>query len=371
MERLHKFLAHCGVASRRKAEEIILEGRVAINGDVVDELGVKIDPEKDYVTVDGKTVHQERKTYLLLHKPKGYTTTAEDEYGRKTVLDLVPPEISQRVYPAGRLDRESEGLIVLTNDGDLSYYLTHPSQGVRKVYEVTVIGRIEDSVIRDLIDTGVRIGPVLVKPSFCKVARRSKERTTLKIGVSEGVNREVRRLFAILGHEVKRLVRLEVGPFTLKGIPKGKCRKMSKAELDRVFELMNNPSEAKMEVMSKLKRRYSGSTSRPSGKPDPARPQRYSGINKLKKKGASSSRGKSSSVERFGRGKNQGDSEEKLGRGKRQGSSEERIGRGKRPKRGERTGGGAGNVTAKKVTRKKVDKKISKKPAAAKKHPLA
>ena len=350
MERLHKFLAHCGIASRRKAEEIILEGRVAINGEVVTELGVKIDPEKDYITVDGKTVHQERKIYLLLHKPKDYTTTAEDEYGRKTVLDLVPADISQRVYPAGRLDRDSEGLIVLTNDGDLSYYLTHPSQGVRKVYEVTVIGRIEDSVIRDLLNTGVRIGPVLVKPSFCKVTRRSKERTTLKIGVAEGVNREVRRLFAILGHEVKRLVRLEVGPFTLKGIAKGKCRKMTRAELEHVFELMQNPSAAKLEVMQKLKRRYSGAGNRPAGKPDPAKPRRYSGVNKLKKKGAGKGMARSTNA------------------------TSENYSRGKRPKRGDTSsaggrsvGGHQGSSGIKKNNRKKSTPVKS----SGKKHPLA
>ncbi len=340
MERLHKFLAHCGIASRRKAEEIILEGRVAINGEVVDELGVKIDPEKDYVTVDGKTVHQERKVYLLMHKPKGYTTTAEDEYGRKTVLDLVPPEIAERVYPAGRLDRDSEGLIVLTNDGDLSYYLTHPSQGVRKVYEVTVIGRVEDKAIEDLLQNGVRIGPVLVKPSFCKISRRSKERTTLKIGVSEGVNREVRRLFAILGHEVKRLVRLEVGPFTLKGISKGKCRKLTVPELEHVFELMHNPSAAKLEVLQKLKRRSAGK--RPQGKPDPAKPRRYSGVGRMKR----------------------------MGEPVKSGSDEQsRPFKGKRPKRRDSA---AVPVEVKKDKPKtKLKKKTTPRPAAGKKHPLA
>ncbi len=342
MERLHKFLAHCGIASRRKAEEIILEGRVAINGEVVDELGVKIDPEKDYVTVDEKTVHQERKVYLLMHKPKGYTTTAEDEYGRKTVLDLVPPEIAERVYPAGRLDRDSEGLIVLTNDGDLSYYLTHPSQGVRKVYEVTVIGRVEDSSVEDLLKNGVRIGPVLVKPSFCKISRRSKERTTLKIGVSEGVNREVRRLFAILGHEVKRLVRLEVGPFTLKGISKGKCRKLTKLELEHVFEMMRNPSAAKLEVLQKLKRRSSGN--RPQGKPDPAKPRRYSGVSRMNRKGAGAA-GKDGTDE------------------------QSRPFKGKRPKR--RDSATVSAEVKKDKPRSKMKKKTAPRPAAGKKHPLA
>ncbi len=346
MERLHKFLAHCGVASRRKAEEIILEGRVAINGEIVAELGVKVDPGTDFITVDGKTVHEENKVYLLMHKPKGYTTTAEDEYGRSTVLDLVPSEITQRVYPAGRLDRDSEGLIVLTNDGDLSFYLTHPSQGVRKVYEVTVEGRIEDAKISELLAKGVRIGPVLVKPSFCKISRRSKERTTLKIGVSEGVNREVRRLFAILGHEVKRLIRLEVGPFSLKGISKGKCRRLTREELTRVFELMEHPSAAKLEKLGQLKRNYSGT--KLSGKPDPARPKRYSGGSKLKQR--------------------QGSTQSKFG-------TEERSARGKRPKRGERSSKTAvtsfNQTPRKKVAKKPVKKTMRKKPTSGRKHPLA
>ena len=285
MERLHKFLAHCGIASRRKAEEIILEGRVTINGEIVDELGVKIDPENDIITVDGKTIHQEKKIYLLLHKPKGYTTTAADEYGRKTVLDLIDPEISQRIYPAGRLDKDSEGLIMLTNDGDVSYYLTHPSQGIRKVYEVTVEGIVESSTISDLLTKGIRIGAILVKPSFCKIIKKRNNRTVLKIGVSEGVNREVRRLFAIMGHEVKRLIRLEIGSFSLKGISKGKYRMLSKTEIKMLLERMANPSAAKMKHISKYRPKRRGS--RPSGKPDPAQPGRYKEGRKQKQSGKS------------------------------------------------------------------------------------
>lgn len=315
MERLHKFLAHCGIASRRKAEEIILEGRVAINGEIADELGIKIDPQKDIITVDGKTIHQEQKIYILLHKPKGYTTTANDEYGRKTVLDLVDPSISQRIYPAGRLDKDSEGLILLTNDGDASYYLTHPSQGIRKVYEVTVEGIVENSAIDELINKGIRIGAVLVKPSFCKIVKKRKDRTTLKIGVSEGVNREVRRLFAIMGHEVKRLIRLEIGPFSLKGISKGKYRMLTKTEVEMLLNRITNPSEAKLKRMSKFRpKRHGGG--RPSGKPDPARPSRYK------------SGGKKSGNSRF---------------------SAEKPARPVRPKK----------------------KKVQDKPAPAKKHPLA
>lgn len=243
-ERLHKFMAHCGVASRRKAEALILDGRVKLNGRVVDQLGVKVDPAVDRVTVDGKALHAEGKVYLLLHKPRGVTSTADDERGRKTVLDLVGREIGQRVYPVGRLDRDSEGLLVLTNDGQMAFYLTHPSCEVRKLYQVVVEGFFDDEALGRLLEKGVRLGPVLVKPVMAKIVKRGKTNSTLQVVVGEGVNREVRRVFAALGHEVKKLTRLQVGPLSLRGIGKGYYRAMTAQELHLIRQGMREAGVA-------------------------------------------------------------------------------------------------------------------------------
>lgn len=239
LERIHKFLAHCGIASRRKCEEMILEGRVAVNGQVVTELGVKIDPETDRLTVDRKPVRPERKVYFLLHKPKGYTTTSSDELGRRTVMDLLDPSIKERVYPVGRLDRESEGLLVLTNDGNLAFFLTHPSCGVKKRYQVTVEGLVEDATVARMLEKGVRLGPVLIRPQFVKIIRRQSDTTVLEVLVTEGVNREVRRMFAVLDHEVKKLIRLEVGFLSLRHLPRGGMRHMTPVELKKLRTLMD------------------------------------------------------------------------------------------------------------------------------------
>lgn len=287
MERLHKFLAHCGIASRRKAEEWILEGRVAVNGETITELGVKIDPLRDRITVDGKPVQPEKKVYYLLHKPRGITTTTSDEYGRKTVLDLLEG-VSERVYPVGRLDRESEGLLVLTNDGALAYYLTHPRCGVKKTYQVVVEGEVDDATIATLVEKGIYIGPVRVQPLALRLLRRDRDSTKLEITVGEGINREVRRLFAVLGHEVKKLVRIQIGPLSLEGIPRGHYRPMTYHELRKLREGMKGLELGGEETGSSTEREKShrerGTPSSPRhfsgrlsskrkkmwGKPDPA-----------------------------------------------------------------------------------------------------
>lgn len=269
MERLHKFMAHCGIASRRQAEDYIREGRVTVNGVVVAELGVKIDPVKDVIMVDGKTLHPEKKVCYLLHKPRGYATTVEDDLGRKTVMDLLP-EVKERIYPAGRLDFDSEGLIILTNDGDAAYFLTHPSYGVRKVYEALVEGEVEDSTITTLLDKGVYLGAMRIKPIMAKIVKRQNDSTIVRVIVAEGVNREVRRLFAALGHEVKRLVRLEVGPFRIDGIARGKYRLATPQEIAALHESMETASKHPSSASAKqAKKKYGPPAPRP-GKPDPA-----------------------------------------------------------------------------------------------------
>lgn len=269
LERLQKYMAHCGVASRRKCEEMIQAGRVLVNGEPVTELGVKVDPERDKIKVDGRNLRrEERKVYYMLHKPRGITTTAADELGRKTVIDLVP-EIRERVYPVGRLDRDSEGLLVLTNDGDLANYMTHPSYGVRKVYRATVEGAVSEELLRKLVRDGVRIGPVKVKPLAASLVKRLKENTVVEITVGEGINREVRRLFAALGHEVKRLIRVKEGPLSLKGLGKRQYRPLHADELAALRKGMRGGGDASPQPEQRT-RVFNRQAAR-QGKPDPAR----------------------------------------------------------------------------------------------------
>lgn len=227
--RLHKYLAHCGIASRRKAEVLMTEGRVSVNGKIVTEPGTQIDPATDKIKVDGKPVHPEEKLSLVLHKPRGYVTTASDERGRKTVLDLITG-INQRIYPVGRLDRDSEGLLVLSNDGELALYLTHPSCEVAKTYRATIEGFIPDETL-ETVRTGVRIGARKVIPRRVTVLSRNQRLSRVEIEVGEGLNREVRRIFAAVGHEVRKLVRTRIGPLTLEGLPRGRARFLTKKEL--------------------------------------------------------------------------------------------------------------------------------------------
>ncbi len=264
-ERLQKFLARCGVAARRKAEEMILSGRVMVNGKIVQTLGVKIDPEHDRIAVDGSPVRAEHKRYIILHKPRGVVTTAEDDLGRRTVLDLLPPQ-RERLYPVGRLDRDSEGLILLTNDGDLAYYLTHPSCGVRKTYFATIEGEIAAGTVKKMVAEGVPVGPLRIKPLSASIRKRLGERTVLEITVAEGMNREVRRLFAALGQEVKRLVRVRMGPLCLKGLGEGKYRSLTAEEIALLRQAMTKTERPAPPIGRKrlaLRRIF-------RGKPDPA-----------------------------------------------------------------------------------------------------
>ncbi len=273
-ERLHKFMAHCGVASRRKCESLIAEGRVSVNGETVTEFGVKVNPDADRVTVDGRRVRPERTVSLLLHKPPNVTTTASDEYGRATVLDLV--DVPERVYPVGRLDRDSEGLLVLTNDGDLAYHLTHPSNEVEKVYVATVRGTVADAALERLLSKGIRLGPVLIRAIGATILHREADRTVVEVTVGEGINREIRRLFAALGHKVIRLVRTRIGPLRLKGLGRGEWRPLTSRERTMLQKGMRRAEKrktarAKGELPPPEGRsRVFGRGTRPAGKPDPA-----------------------------------------------------------------------------------------------------
>jgi 23S rRNA pseudouridine2605 synthase len=232
MERLNKFLAHAGAGSRRHCEELILRGRVAVDGRIVRELGTKIDPEHQHVEVDGQPLKVERLVYWLLHKPPGYLCTNYDPAGRPRAIDLVP-HVHQRVYTVGRLDEESEGLLLLTNDGDLAHKLMHPRYGVEKTYHVQVAGRPERDELQQLLQ-GVYLSDGHVKARKVKRLRVQGDSTWLEIVLSEGKNREIRRMLARLNHKVLRLRRVALGPVAISRLPIGKARPLRHDELARL-----------------------------------------------------------------------------------------------------------------------------------------
>jgi 23S rRNA pseudouridine2605 synthase len=230
MLRLNKFLAHAGVGSRRHCDDLIVAGRVKINGEIVRDLGTRLQSESDRVAVDDHPVHTERHVYWAVHKPRGYLCTNHDPAGRPLALDLVP-HVDQRVYTVGRLDEDSEGLLLLTNDGDLAQQLMHPRYGVEKTYEVLVAGSPSPADLRQLT-TGVWLSEGRVKAKFVKRFKRQGESTWLKIVLAEGKNREVRRMLAKLNHKVMRLKRVGIGPVRLDRLPKGKSRRLALAEIE-------------------------------------------------------------------------------------------------------------------------------------------
>jgi 23S rRNA pseudouridine2605 synthase len=228
MERLNKYLAHAGVGSRRKVEDLITAGRVMIDGRVVQELGTKVEPGQ-HVSVDGVPVRAERMVYWLVNKPRGYLCTNTDPAGRPRAIDLIP-QVEQRVYTVGRLDESSEGLLLLTNDGDLAYRLMHPRFGVEKTYLVQVAGRPTGEDQRQLLK-GVWLSDGHVKAHAVKLLKTNSGSTWLRIVLAEGKNREIRRMLAKLGHKVLHLRRTAIGPVELKHLAQGKARRLTKGEL--------------------------------------------------------------------------------------------------------------------------------------------
>jgi len=226
-ERLHKILSGRGVASRRTCEKLIAAGRVTVDGQVVRRLGTKVAPEAD-IRVDGEPVAQPRKVYYILNKPRGVVTTLKDESDRKSVGDLVG-RLRNRVYPAGRLDRDSEGLLLVTNDGRITNVLTHPRYEIEKTYSVKVRGRMSDEAVAKLT-SGVRLreGRAAAK---VRVLSRSRDTTSLLMTISTGYNRQIRRMCAAVGHNVTRLKRTAIGPLRLKGLSKGEFRRLKADEV--------------------------------------------------------------------------------------------------------------------------------------------
>jgi len=231
MERLQKVLAEAGIASRRKCEEIITAGRVQVNGEVVKTLGVKVDPQQDEIRVDGRAINQQKKIYVLLNKPKGVITSANDPGGRKVVTDFLPG-ITQRVYPVGRLDYDTEGLLLLTNDGELAHLLTHPKHHVPKTYQATVKGVPHGTVLEKLRE-GVKLEDGMTSPAEVEYAdiNPEKNETVVEITIYEGRNRQVRRMFEAVSFPVIRLKRIKFGPIFLTGLPRGKYRHLTPAEI--------------------------------------------------------------------------------------------------------------------------------------------
>ena len=234
--RLQKYLAQCGIASRRKAEEYIRNGRVRVNGQVVTQMGVKVSP-KARVEVDGKPVKPEKKkVYILLHKPKGYVTTVSDPEGRQTVLDLVQ-EVKERVYPVGRLDYDSSGLLLLTNDGDFANLLMHPKHEILKVYIVTVKGKPSEKAIEKLRN-GIRIDNYITAPAFVKVLNIYENKTKLEITIHEGRNRQIRKMCEKIGHPVIRLKRVAFGKLELCSLKPGEWRFLTEKEVKQLMGKM-------------------------------------------------------------------------------------------------------------------------------------
>jgi pseudouridine synthase len=235
-ERLQKIIARAGITSRRKAEELILQGRVKVNGQVVMELGSKADPEKDHVKVDGKLIHfKQPQAYLMLNKPRGYVTTLSDPEGRPTVLDLLKG-VRQRVFPVGRLDYDTEGLLLLTNDGDLAHALMHPSYEVSKTYLAKVKGVLPDDKIKKL-ERGVPLRDGKTSPCTIKKVRKTQENSWLEVTLHEGKKRQVRRMLERVGHPVLKLKRIRYAFLGLAGLLPGQYRHLSPQEVKRLKSL--------------------------------------------------------------------------------------------------------------------------------------
>ncbi|MBN1391995.1 MAG: rRNA pseudouridine synthase [Sedimentisphaerales bacterium] len=228
-QRLQKILAAAGVASRRRCEEIILEGQVCVNGRVADTLPAFADPEKDVITVNGKKIIAVRKVYFLLNKPKGVICTNSDPQGRKKAIDIIKSR--ERIFCVGRLDADSTGIIILTNDSELANKLTHPKYGLSKTYIVRVSGQISGEQIEKL-KKGVWLSEGKTGGAGIKVLKRSHKESLVEVTIREGLNREIRRMFAKMGLSVRSLTRTQIGKINARGLGVGKFRALTKAEVE-------------------------------------------------------------------------------------------------------------------------------------------
>jgi pseudouridine synthase len=229
-ERLQKVLAAAGVASRRRSEELILAGRVTVNGKTVTALGTKVDPDEDVIRVDTVEVKPPKSplTYLVM-KPKGYLSTTKDEHGRRTVLGLLPAT-ERRLYPIGRLDQDSEGLMLLSDDGALTNLVTHPRYGIPKTYDLRIRGRLEGADAKR-VESGVWLSEGKTGKSRIRIKKRGRDISRVEVTLTEGRNRELRRIFAKIGHPVLSLKRIRIGNLTTRGLKPGRWRKLNRKEI--------------------------------------------------------------------------------------------------------------------------------------------
>lgn len=234
MERLQKVIAKAGITSRRKAEELIMAGVVKVNGTVIRELGTKVSP-KDLIEVNGQVIGKEKKVYYLLNKPRGVITSVSDEKNRKTVVDLI--DCKERIYPVGRLDYDTTGVLLLTNDGDFANILMHPSHKIEKVYLAKVAGIVKGDTIHAL-ENGVRLDGKLIKPSRVKLRKINTKQNTsyVEVSIHEGMNHQVKRMFQAVGFEVLKLKRERLAFFDVKDLKSGQYRMLSPKEVARVYQ---------------------------------------------------------------------------------------------------------------------------------------
>lgn len=295
LERLQKFLARAGVASRRHAEEFILAGRVTVNGVVIRKMGVKVDPAKDEVRLDTEVVRSvvlpsdrvdpsgppppgpgPRAVYLLLNKPIGFLSTVTDDRGRRTVMELLP-RLRERVFPVGRLDEDSEGLLLLTNDGDLAQLLTHPRYEVPKTYDLRVRGEVTPEDV-EKVERGVWLSEGRTAPSHMRIRRRGRDISHIELILREGRNREIRRIFARLRHPVLSLRRVSLGPVELAGLRLGQVRRLSPEEVKALYRAARQGAEAPAKPLRPhARRRVAGGARGPHGESRPFHPSNRGG----------------------------------------------------------------------------------------------
>jgi pseudouridine synthase len=237
-ERLQKVISHAGIVSRREAERLIVDGRVVVNGCVVTKLGTKVDPRCDVIKVDGRLVKSfPEKVYIVLNKPAGYVSTLKDPQGRPVIMDLLD-DINTRVYPVGRLDYDAEGLLLLTNDGELAHRLQHPRYKIRRTYEVKVKDVPTDDAL-SRVRKGIRLEDGVTLPAKVTFLKKTMKNCWLKITLSEGRNRQVKRMFEALSHPVMKIKRVKFGALGLGSLKRGQYRHLVKDEVKKLYALVS------------------------------------------------------------------------------------------------------------------------------------
>ena len=268
MERLQKVLAQAGIASRRKCETLIVDGRVTVDDTVVTELGFRVNAQSQRIEVDGKPIHLEEKVCLVLHKPTSRITSVSDPEGRKTVMDLLS-DVPERVYPVGRLDYDTSGLLLLTNDGTLTQRLLHPSFLTDKVYRVTVLGMVDKALIQ-VLQTGVELDDGMTAPARVQVLRQHPRESVVELTIHEGRNRQVRRMFEALDLPVKRLKRIQFANILLGTLATGSWRILTREEWRQLYEMADLPvptyPERSSNSTNTAKRQSQARSPRPNGK---------------------------------------------------------------------------------------------------------